>query len=176
METFGPTPTQTATNKDSVNQAVITTAFYIIPLAVIVFLIILCLFVRMVPVIWFKLMKPTVTDTEQVQVSYDQKDCEQLEQFEDGNSNRNSSHDTINNYRNSIPQRPASLLMMFDQQLNMKQMNSNDSMILIQGSVAGSEELKSTRPIRSSAIISVGRPPNYDEAEFDRQNRNRYSA
>jgi hypothetical protein len=52
--------------------------------------------------------------------------------------------------------------------VSLHEMQSKDSMIyVLEGSVSNQEEEFTLRNARSSALITVGEPPNYDETVID---------
>lgn len=152
VPTAYPAPTSTFTPIPSLS---VGTVFYIIPIVTLALLVLICVVARLVPIIQFELSKPIVTQSDDIQVLDDSTDC--------GSSIRgsqsNQSLPALNLNRNSL--RPESSILSMSRSMkldvpgSLNQVPSNDSIMLI------SPDL---RPVRSSAVITVGDPPCYNES------------
>jgi Na+-transporting methylmalonyl-CoA/oxaloacetate decarboxylase gamma subunit len=165
-----PTATATAFPPLSTPTAGMAAVFYLVPLAVVAILIILCTAIRVIPFCEFQFFRPKITTTEEVQINYSQEDCEvgsvDTVSVATQNDHRRSVRDSIQ----SLAQRPSTLSLSLGPNIPLKEMQSKDSMIyVIEGNVSQLDESEplNLRPVRSSAMITVGEPPNYSESLID---------
>jgi hypothetical protein len=136
--------------------------FYLVPVAIVLFLILLCSLIRLVPMITFYFRKPKITTSEQVQINYLHGDCETATNTNLEPPARESLH------TNSIALRPSTMSLSVGAGVPLHEMQSLDSIIyVLEGTLAHPDEEYTLRSARSNALITVGEPPNYNETVID---------